>query len=161
MIRTHNPCATLLLVVSAIALSGCERPAELAATEVLNEINCRGAAPGLKLATFAEVAALRGSTLLGMSAEPIGNAATTPELILLTLSKGRQPTPGYQFHLRDAYLEERTATLAFEWQTPKRNAALAQITTNPCMVVGLEAGEFDVIQALDEDDNLLGELRIH
>lgn len=145
------------LVVGLILLSGCAKPVELAATEVLNEANCKGAAEGLNIVTYSQVAALRGSTLLGMT---VASNDTESNLLLLSVSKGQQPTAGYSFELRDALLDEQTATLLVYWKQPATDAALAQIITFPCMVVGLEAGPYSRVRVIDQDDQLLGEVQI-
>ena len=36
----------------------------------------------------------------------------------------------------------------------------AQVITYPCIVIGVEAGEFRDVRALDQDGELLGEVRI-
>jgi len=139
-----------------ITLTGCSRGAELAATEVLNHSNCKGAEPGLRRISYAEVAKLQGSTLLAMT----GPEQENSQLILLSLSKGRQPSSGYQFQLRDASVSEGTAQLDIQWHTPDPNSVQAQAVTFPCLVIGLERGSFQTVQARDDDGNLLGELKI-
>ena len=153
-------CAPLCLGFMA----GCDRGLELAATEVLNNTNCKGAQDGLHKVSYADVAGLRGSTLLSMTAGTSQvsspQAADTPELLLFAISRGRQPTPGYFFTLNDARLKDGVAELQLNWQTPNPDSVQAQVVTYPCIVVGVEAGEFRDIRALDQDDELIGEIRI-
>lgn len=145
------------LLFGLALLAGCARPVELAATEVLNEANCKGAADGLQLVSYSEVAAMRGSTLLGMT---VAAGESESNLLLFSLSKGQQPTAGYHFELRDALLHEQTATLLVYWQQPAADSALAQIITFPCVVIGLESGTYTRVQARDQNDQLLGEVQI-
>ncbi|MCB1684463.1 MAG: protease complex subunit PrcB family protein [Pseudomonadales bacterium] len=145
------------LLTGLLLLTGCSRPVELAATEVLNEANCKGAEDGLQLVSYSEVAAMRGSTLLGMT---VAAEDKESDLLLLSLSKGQQPTAGYHFELRDALLDEQTATLLVHWQQPAADSALAQIITFPCLVIGLESGTYTRIVARDQNDELLGEVQL-
>lgn len=151
--RSRLPWQLLALTL----LAGCSRPVELAATEVLNEANCRNAADGLQRVSYSEVAALRGSTLLGMS---VAAGESESDLLLFSLSKGQQPTAGYHFELRDALLDEQTATLLVHWQEPAPDSALAQIITFPCVVIGLESGPYTRVEARDQNDQLLGEVQL-
>ena len=140
-----------------LTLAACSERPHLAVTEVLNETNCRGAEAGLRRVSLADVAALRGSTLLGATA-PAPDAA--PELVLLTLSRGRQPTPGYHLELVDARLEQGVARLDVRWSTPDADAPIAQVTTHPCLAVGLAKGAFEIVRAYDQHDRLIGELKL-
>jgi hypothetical protein len=165
----HSRIPTLLrwLIVIPLCLSyliGCDRGLELAATEVLNNTNCKGAEEGLRKVSYADVARLRGSTLLSMTgsagtAEP-STAAGKTQLLLFAVSQGRQPTPGYFFTLKDARLKDGVAELQLNWQTPDAESVQAQVITYPCIVIGVEAGEFRDVRALDQDGELLGEVRI-
>lgn len=150
--------ATLLCVS---LLAGCDRGLELAATEVLNNTNCKGAKDGLHLVSYADVARLRGSTLLSMSAgTQAQDSASDTTLLLFAISAGRQPTPGYFFSLKDARLKESAAELQLHWQTPDPDSVQAQVLTYPCIVVGLEAGDFSDVRAVNQYGELLGEIRI-
>ena len=134
------------LLLCSLLTSGCSKAIELAATEVLNEANCKGAMDGLHTVGYSEVAAMRGSTLLGMSTQ---SSVGEPDLLLLALSNGRQPTTGYRFELRDALLENGAATLVVDWITPAADTSLAQILTYPCLVIGLESGRALVFEMDD------------
>ena len=164
---SRTPALMRWLVLAPICLScliGCDRGLELAATEVLNNTNCKGAEDGLRKVSYADVAQLRGSTLLSMtgSAETAERSAATgkPELLLFAISQGRQPTPGYFFTLKDARLKQDVAELQLTWQTPDPESVQAQVITYPCIVIGVEAGAFRDVRAVDQDGNLLGEVRI-
>jgi len=146
-------------ILIALCLSGCRAGTDLAATEVLNEANCKGAEVGLRKVSYADVAKLRGSTLLAMST-PTQTDTAAPELLLFALSKGRQPTPGYFFHLTDARVSDQVAELTLAWEEPAPERVQAQIVTFPCIVVAVEPGDYSVIRAAQENGELLGELRI-
>ena len=147
--------AGALLTLWLLTAGGCAGGAELDAVEVLNDANCRNAGSGVRQVGFAEVAALRGSRLLGATG-PAG--ATDPELVLLLVSLGDQPTPGYHFELTDARLDNGSARINVRWATPDPEARLAQISTHPCLVVGLGRNGFDRIRVYDQTGELLGEV---
>lgn len=155
------PVATL----AGILLAGCNQGAELAATEVLNNTSCKGAEDGLQLVSYADVAKLRGSTLISMSSNESSleagaeSAADTP-LLLFALSGGRQPTAGYYYALKDARQLGDVAELQLHWHTPDPDSMQAQVITYPCIVVGLEQGNFSEVRAVDQHGALLGEIRI-
>jgi hypothetical protein len=156
-----------LLALVTFAMTGCDRGQELAATEVLNNTNCKGAEDGLTKVSYAEVAELRGSTLISMSnsseATTSGNAAgdnASEDLLLFALSKGRQPTPGYFFSLTDARLKDQRAILELTWHSPGPDSVQAQVITYPCIVVAVEPGNYREVRAVDQNQELLGEIRI-
>ena len=113
----------LALLVSY--LSGCSQP-QLAAVEVLNYANCQGAERGVRQVSYAEVANLRGSKLLGMTTEAASDA---PEVILLSVYKGAQPTPGFSFSLSAADVVQGTAELTVQWHEPEPDTVI--ITLDP------------------------------
>jgi hypothetical protein len=154
---TETKLKILLLPIVVACLCGCVKQNELAAIEVLNIGNCQGAVAGVQQLSYAQLAALRGSKLLGITTQATDES---PELILLSVYKGPQPTPGYRFSLHDALLDGTTARLEFQWHTPDPQSVQAQMISSPCMVIGLEAGNFDAIQVQDSDGDILGELNI-
>jgi hypothetical protein len=137
-----------------VLFGACASRTELAAIEILNRANCEHAQNGLALVSYHEIAALRGSTLIGIT-EPEPSAP--PDILLLSISRGPQPTAGYGLVLRDALLEEGIATLHVEWRTPDADSAQAQMITSPCLVVGLEPGAFTRVRALDQHGVVIGE----
>lgn len=148
---------TLMLLLAVITSGGCGRR-DLPATVVLSHGNCEGAAEGVAEVSFADVAHLRGSTLLAMTAPDDG--AEEPDLLLVSISRGRQPTPGYALTLEGASLKDRTATLTLGWQTPDPSAVMPQVVTRPCLVVGVERRGIDRVRAVDEKGDMLGELSL-
>ncbi len=150
----------LTLLTAALGAGGCSDRLDLAATEVLNHGNCKNASDGLTAVTYAEVAELRGSTLLGMTEAPREAQEPAVELLLFALSNGRQPTPGYYFKLLDAQADGDTAELLVAWHTPPKDSVQPQMVTHPCMVVGLEKGNFARVRAIDEAGDVLGEVHL-
>jgi hypothetical protein len=52
------------------------------------------------------------------------------------------------------------ANLKVRWHTPEPGSVQAQVITFPCMVVGLERGDFKQVRASAEEGELIGEIRI-
>ena len=148
-------------VVAGLLLTGCHQGEELAATEVLNNTSCKGAEDGLQLVSYADVAKLRGSTLISMSSQdtPAESSEDTP-LLLFALSGGRQPTAGYYYTLKDARQQGGVAELLLHWHSPDPDSMQAQVITYPCIVVGLEKGSFSEVRAVNQNGEVLGEIRI-
>jgi hypothetical protein len=148
---------TVLLALFAGYLGGCGAQPQLAAIEVLNYANCQGAERGVRQVSYAEVAKLRGSTLLGITTEASGEP---PGVILLAVFKGAQPTPGFSFSLSAASVVQGTAELTVQWHEPEPNTAQAQMMTYPCLVIGIEPGGYSTVRVRESDGTLLGELAI-
>ncbi len=130
----------------------------LGSTEVLNHGDCQTLKSGMSLVSFDDVAKIRGSKLIGMT--ELEQPDKEPDLFLLAISKGEQPTPGYKFILGNAYLDRETAVIEVFWTKPEADAVLPRVMTHPCIVVGLEAGLFRIVRAVDGAGALLGELVI-
>jgi len=148
---------SVLLALLTSYLGGCDGQPPLAAIEVLNYANCQGAERGVRQVSYAEVAQLRGSKLLGMTTEVSG---ATPAIILLSVFKGPQPTPGFAFSLIAASVVQGTAELIVQWHEPEANAVQAQMMTYPCLVIGIEPGDYTAVRVREGDGSLLGELAI-
>ncbi len=130
----------------------------LGAAEVLNYGNCQTLESGISQVGFDEVAKIRGSKLIDITV--LEQPQKKPGLLLLAISRGEQPTPGYGFSLREAYRDTDTAVIELFWTEPEKDEVLAQVMTHPCIVVGLEAGPFQRVRATDQNGSLLGELSL-
>jgi len=155
--KTRRLLTSLLVLLLAVSAGGC-RSGQVDATVLLNHGNCHGAREGLTEVSLADVARLRGSTLLGMTtAEPAAeDPAVTP--LLIAVSRGPQPTPGYGFELKGVSVSDDIVTIVVDWSTPDPSAVLAQVITSPCLVVGLDRGDYRKVRAVDRDGTVLGEL---
>jgi len=147
----------LILALLASCLGGCGNQPQLAAIEVLNYANCQGAERGVRQVSYAQMAKLRGSTLLGITTETSGEP---PEVILLSVYKGPQPTPGFSFSLSAARVVQGSAELTVQWHEPDPDKVQAQMMTNPCLVIGIEPGGYSTVRVRESDGTLLGELAI-
>lgn len=149
MIRLSLPGMATLLCV------GCAAGDPIPAAELLNHPNCTITQAGMQVVSYEEVARLRGSTLLNMTTAQVNSG---PDVVLIVISNGRQPTPGYRFDLTDAFTVGGIATLELRWLVPDEDALQPQMITYPCIVIGLERNAFNQVRALDEHGNLLGEV---
>ncbi len=144
----------IFLVTTSIA--GCSAP--LGTAEVLKHGNCQTLTSGLTEVTYERIAEIRNSRLIGMTDQE--QPQIESDLLLLAISNGEQPTPGYGFSITDARLERETAVIEFFWQEPEADAVLPQVMTHPCIVIGLEKGSYLDVRAVDQTGKLLGELSL-
>ncbi len=142
------------LLISCTLLCGCTAGEVLPIAEILNHRHCQSVVAGLTLVTFEDVAAMRGSTLIGITTDP---GSEQPDLALVVVSKGPQPTPGYAFQLVSARHEGKTAVVELEWQEPSADAVLAQVMTHPCLVVGIESAGYETLIVSDQN-GVLGKI---
>lgn len=145
---------TRWLLPSLALLAGCAGGRGIDVETVLTWERCQGLRAGVTQVDLAAVAGIRGTTLLGV-------APTAPEsgdgLLLVAVSRGDQPTPGYGLSLRRARQEGTTAVLEVSWQTPEPGAMLAQVITHPCLVVGIDdADGIARVEAVDQHGEPLG-----
>ena len=147
-------------VASLVAASvlGCSMGNTLATVEVLNHGNCQTLESGISVVSYADIAKIRGSKLIDMTV--LEQPSKAPDLLLLAISNGEQPTPGYQFSLADAYLNRATAVIEIFWTEPEADAVLPQVMTHPCLVVGMETGSYRRVQVIDYTGKLIGELSL-
>ncbi len=143
-------------LIGCTLLCGCTAGDVLPVAEILNHRNCHSVVAGLTLVTFEDVAAMRGSTLIGITTDP---ESEQPDLALVAVSKGPQPTPGYAFQLVSARQEGKTAVVELEWQEPSTDAVLAQVMTHPCLVVGIESAGYETLVVSDQN-GVLGTIEL-
>ena len=163
MIHTRRAMTTTARAALAATLAlgvGCADDAAIDAVTVLNYNRCQGLDAGLTRVDYAAVAGIRGGTLLGLTDREGDDAAPDENLLLVAISRGRQPTPGYGFTLEDAYRDGPTAVIRVRWETPESGAVLAQTLTHPCLVVGLPATGLQRVEALDQRGDRLGSLEL-
>ncbi len=146
---------TILGALLVAALYGCSGSDDVSLVEVLNHDQCRMSQAGTEVVSIEDVARIRGGRLLSAPDEP----ATTPtDLLLVAVSRGQQPTPGYGFELVAGTMKGDAVTVRLAWNQPPADAVLAQVITNPCIVIGLEGEGFSRLRVIDQDDTPLGEI---
>lgn len=149
--------APLPALALALALStGCAGERRLTVETVLNYDQCQGVSAGLTRVGYGQVAGIRGGTLLDLSRPA---AATEGEdVVLVAISRGQQPTPGYALSVADARRRNGTAVIYVDWTTPPSGAVLPQVLTHPCLVVGMPQGDLTRVEAVDGAGASLGSL---
>lgn len=147
------------LLALTLAFGGCAGNAGLEAVSVLSYDQCQGIGDGLTRVSYADVAGIRGSTLLDLSAPDAAGPQGEDDVLLVAISRGQQPTPGYRLTLEGAHRREDTAVIEVHWSTPESGAVLAQVMTHPCLVVGLSA-DVARVEAVDQTGADLGSLTL-
>lgn len=147
---------TRLGCLLALSVSGCSS-ASVAVTEVLNQGNCIALDAGVHAVTLEEVARLKGRRMIGSIATPPDKPADTQRLI--AISRGEQPTAGYALE----FLAASTTTgdeieVIVRWHEPPADAVVAQVMTQPCLVLGLPDAATGQVSVSLEDGSSLGSI---
>ncbi len=145
----------LACTLTAAACGGGGGGPEVSLVEVLNHDHCEIERAGAKLVGIEEVARIRGGRLLAAPDEP---DPTSGELLLIAVSRGQQPTPGYGLKLLEGSMKGDVVTVRLAWTEPPPDAVLAQVITHPCIVIGLEGKGFTALRIIDDEDEPLGEI---
>jgi hypothetical protein len=145
------------LTLLAFSMAGCAGPTPIEAVAVLQHGQCQSVDAGVTRVDYADLARIRGSNLLSLS-KPDGEETT--DLLLVAISRGQQPTPGYALSLDAAFAEGTTALIRVLWDSPPSDAVLAQVITHPCLVVGLPSASFSKVRVVDQDHDELGRLTL-
>lgn len=145
------------LALLAFGMAGCAGPTPIEAVAVLQHGHCQGVDSGVTRVDYADLARIRGSNLLSLSTPEGGE---TGNLLLVAISRGQQPTPGYALSLDSASAEGTTALIRVRWDSPSADAVLAQMITHPCLVVGLPSASFSKVRVVDQDYDELGRLTV-
>jgi hypothetical protein len=152
--------ASLAVLALALTLSaGCAGERRLTVETVLNYDQCQGITAGLTRVGYAEVAAIRGGTLLNLSG-PEEAANQNEDVLLVAISRGQQPTPGYALSVADARRRNGSAVIQVDWTTPPSGAVLPQVLTHPCLVVGMSRSDLSRVEAVDGAGTSLGILEL-
>ncbi len=155
-----RPQLNAVLAAGVLAgCAGCAAGASLEASSVLSYDQCRGIDVGLTQVDFADVAGIRGGTLLNMT-RPEPAPEGEEDLLLVAISRGPQPTPGYAITLDRALRRDSTAQITVTWTTPESGAVLAEVMTHPCLVVALPRRGLSRVEAVDQSGSALGTLEL-
>ncbi len=130
------------------ALAACQQQPPVEVSEVLNHSICQKLRTGLTIVEEARLPTIRGTRMLNAPApSPPANPADSGD-VLIAVSNGSQPTPGYAFKLEAASAEDNEIVLSYLWITPAEDAVLAQMVTSPCSVVRIaHAGRAHAVSA--------------
>ena len=149
----------LSVFACVMMLSGCPAGAGVDVVTVLTHGNCGRSIDGVEIVDFTEVANLRPSTrLIGMEQSP---TSAQEGVLLIAIGQGTRPTPGYGLAVaKPGALLDGTLTVFVAEKMPPEDAVMAQMLTQPCLVVGVpEAGVRNVV-AKTADGTLIGETAI-
>lgn len=152
--------ALAALAASLMLLAGCGDDSSVNAATVLNYNRCQGLDAGLTRVDYAAVAGIRGGALLGATDRDGTEVTQDDDLLLVAISRGRQPTPGYGLTLEEARRDGARVVIRVQWETPQSGAVLPQTLTHPCLVVGLPRNDFERVEAVDQHGKPLGSLEL-
>jgi hypothetical protein len=147
------------MICGAVLLgSSCSTPA-VEVTEVLNHGVCKTLDKGISRVQFGDLAKIRGSQLL-TPGEPAAVDAEleVSDVLLVAVSNGSQPTPGYGFELQSVGGNIEEVRLEYRWLKPAPEAVMAQMITSPCSVVRLHSEQPPQAVSAWLDGNPLGTL---
>ncbi len=114
---------------------------------MLNLPSCKAPRPGVHQVQMADIAALRDTELVSASDDMKG-------VLMVSVSRGPQPTPGYGHSLAASALLDGELQIRLHWRTPAKDAILAQMITHPCLVLGIVAADARRVVVSDETGEL-------
>ncbi len=138
--------ASLFLACAALSTSCSSQSVEVA--EILNHSLCQSLRKGLNVVHFEDLAKIRGVEML-----------TPPEMpqnvLLLAVSNGSQPTPGYRFELVEASARQQQLHLNYRWIKPSEDAVMSHMVTSPCSVIQINTqAELAAVEAYLDSETL-------
>ena len=80
--------------------------------------------------------------------------------LLVALSRGPQPSRGFELHLAHQARVVSPTALALDvyWTEPDTTQPQPLVTTTPCLVVSVPDGPWERIEATDQNGETVGEL---
>lgn len=177
--REKPPCGGFFspkpsLIALCLLIGGCGGGDRVTTNSVLANSNCKGTLEPIKLVSLADVAGYRGTQLLQTVDSTTEQTATNPEAtaqpdsdrpLFVALSRGVQPTRGFELHLADQALivdgpegEGQSLEIPVHWTVPDPQKSHPLVNTHPCLVVSVPNAGWQRIEAVDQDGNSLGSL---
>ncbi len=145
-------------MTALVAFSACSSTSTaLAVTEHSAQPQCMGISSGLTQVTPKMVQQLQQRQFLNEPSEDKTQAEPATPQLLVAVSHGAQPSPGYRFELKSASVSEGVAQLNLHWTTPAPDSIQATVMTSPCLVLALPQGAYQRVVAQDQN-GLIGEL---
>ncbi len=120
--------------------------------QVMSSGNCTAPQDGVARVTLAEVAKLRGGTLLTSPPEESG-------AVYVSVAKKNQRTGGYALTLQGARREADRAEVALLWKSPAKGDMTIQQITHPCVVIGFDGTGLSRVNVSDQN-GLIGSLAL-
>jgi hypothetical protein len=81
---------------------------------------------------------------------------------VLLVRMGRKPTSGYGIELasKEVDVQNQTAVVKVRWIEPARGAILAQMITNPCLMIKIAKGSYTSIRVVDQNGIVRAETKM-
>lgn len=72
---------------------------------------------------------------------------------VLMISMGTRPTAGYLLSLTPARarLDRKILSISIIWREPAPDSIVAQVITQPCLIVAVEKGDYNEVRAVDQN----------
>lgn len=138
----------LCLVLAACAVQEVEgRTAEVEVRIITSGLQC-GKNKGV---TIVELGSSEELGVKFPARLPSDLAATFSSERVFVISMGTHPTAGYSLSLARsrAHLDRDVVTIPLAWHEPSRGTMLAQVVTQPCLVVALEKRRYAAVRVVD------------
>ncbi|MBI3546412.1 MAG: protease complex subunit PrcB family protein [Gammaproteobacteria bacterium] len=83
---------------------------------------------------------------------PADNTVLKNERVLI-ISMGMRPTAGYLLNLASARapLNGPVLNIPIVWREPAAGSMVAQVITQPCLMLAVEKGEYSEVRAMDQN----------
>ena len=152
-------------LLALLLIGGCDNAERVTTNTVLANSNCKGVLEPIQLVELSDVAAFRGSQLveIDQGSQNSKNKPTDQSLpLFVALSKGVQPSRGFELHLADqaVVVGENSLKIPVYWTQPDTTKALPLINTQPCLVVSIPNSSWQQIEAVDQNGTSLGTLNL-
>lgn len=142
----------------AVLSAACNDAAgEVSVTSVYRAQQCGEAPAGLSRLENREAlaAVVRATGVRGLNGGLDGEADDSvpsvdfDERLVLLLSEGQRPTAGFGIALQGntAPVDSATAELPVRFTSPEEGSIVAQVVTNPCLVLALTPGDYERVVA--------------
>ena len=150
----------MMLIIAGACRSGIKEfgPSnEIQIQAVYQDQQCPDYLPGIK--------PIRDTEALADWWQPIASrqypAKTLPQLLgaidfeqsaVFSISMGQQPSSGYGIELNKnlTTVQEGSLSIPVNWQKPSPNIMVAQIITNPCIIITVPAGDYRTVTVRDQ-----------
>jgi hypothetical protein len=151
--RTVFASAVVILINAS---GGCAESHRVDVMTVLSNANCQTSEVGVRSIDYAALATFRGTHLIGMTESE--DAVQRP-VHLIAIVPGEFPTPGYSVALQgNATFAAGRLNIKVKIDRPPPDAMLAQMTTHPCLVVGIADPAVQHVRVEDDSATLVGEV---
>ncbi len=147
----------ILLGASMLLLGACQAqaPAAASSTPVAHRVVHAGAQCGAD-APLVERITDAGGLRTAIAGRTVGGSPAVPAVdfdhsLVLRLSMGQQPNPGYRMGVTAAHVDGASRRLVFDtvWATPEPGRMYPAMVTQPCVIVSVPRGDYGGVAVLD------------